>query len=105
MKYLTIAEFGAGLHPAKRGCTVTTSPYNISYYMRTHRLSCVAAAVAICGLSSVQHSSAQILFQDNFDSGQSGFSWNTNLSATDAFVDFAYDYSVLGIPSAPNSGG
>lgn len=49
--------------------------------------------------------SAQVPFSDNFDSGTSAANWTVNLSGADAFADFAFNYSTLGIPSAPNSGG
>lgn len=55
--------------------------------------------------SGVTTSSAQIVFQDNFDSKQSGLTWVAFLSASDAFADFAYDYSSIGVPPAPNSAG
>lgn len=62
----------------------------------------VTATLAFLAL--LQTSSGQNLFQDNFDSGQSEAAWHPpNLSGGDAFVDFAFDYSTLGIPSAPNS--
>lgn len=48
---------------------------------------------------------AQILYQDDFDAGTSGSSWTAQLSASDAVANFAFDYSTLGIPSAPNSVG
>lgn len=49
--------------------------------------------------------SAQTLFSDNFDAGTSGSSWTAVLSHADASASFAFDYSTLGIPSAPNSTG
>src|SRR5215207_3947261 len=46
---------------------------------------------------------AAIVFADDFDSGFSGSFWNTNRSGGDSVADFAFDYSTLGIPSAPHS--
>jgi len=46
---------------------------------------------------------AQLLYQDNFDAGTSGSSWTARLSGADAVASFAFDYSTLGIPSAPRS--
>lgn len=48
---------------------------------------------------------AQILYSDNFDAGTSAGSWTAAQSHANAFANFAYDYSTIGIPSAPNSGG
>ncbi|HEY9171699.1 MAG TPA: hypothetical protein VI136_05385, partial [Verrucomicrobiae bacterium] len=47
----------------------------------------------------------QIVFQDNFDLGTSGSAWTAKLSHADAFANFAFDYSTIGIPSAPHSSG
>lgn len=48
---------------------------------------------------------AAVVYQDDFDAGTSGAGWTANLSHTDASADFAFDYSTLGIPSAPGSSG
>jgi hypothetical protein len=48
---------------------------------------------------------AVIVFQDNFDTGTSAGSWTGALSGADASVNYAFNYSTLGIPSAPNSTG
>lgn len=47
----------------------------------------------------------QVLYQDDFDSGNSGSSWTVQQSGSDSVANFAFDYSTLGIPSAPNSTG
>ena len=67
----------------------------------------IIAAGLSCTLWGVAPAdAATVLFQDNFDSGQSEAAWHPpNLSSSDAFVDFAFDYNTLGIPSAPNSVG
>lgn len=44
----------------------------------------------------------QTLFSDNFDTDTSA-GWTVNRSSTDSRVTFNYDYSIYGIPSAPNS--
>ncbi len=44
------------------------------------------------------------VFADNFDLN-SATNWVLNKSSTDTLVTFSFDYSTLGIPSAPNSGG
>ncbi len=48
--------------------------------------------------------SMAILFSDDFDVDSSA-NWNINATGPDTSVVFAYDYSVDGIPSAPNSVG
>jgi len=55
-------------------------------------------------ISSALH--AQVLYSDNFDSGagDSG-NWNVNLGAGNNAATFGFDYSTLGIPSAPHSTG
>ncbi len=51
------------------------------------------------------HTQAQLLFSDNFDSNTSG-SWTVNTSASGTHpATFAFDYSTVGIPSAPRSSG
>lgn len=44
-----------------------------------------------------------VIWQDDFDAGTSGLGWNLHASSSDYTADFAYDYSVRGIPSAPHS--
>ncbi len=44
------------------------------------------------------------VFSDNFDSNTAA-NWTVNRSSADTFVAFNYDYSALGVPSAPNSTG
>ncbi|HOC58179.1 MAG TPA: Calx-beta domain-containing protein, partial [Verrucomicrobiota bacterium] len=46
-----------------------------------------------------------ILFSDDFDTDSSAL-WTVNLyDPTDAFVDFAWDYSTVSVPAAPAGGG
>ena len=68
---------------------------------RLHRV--VAVGLGVFGVAA--GTSAQVLFSDNFDSGTSSNNWAVNRSASDAFADFAFNYSALGIPSAPRSFG
>lgn len=66
----------------------------------------LAAVISVSSFSFVANSSGQVLFADDFDSGQSFFLWSANQGGgTDSSADFAFDYSQLGIPSAPNSSG
>ncbi len=45
-----------------------------------------------------------VLFSDNFDTDSSAL-WKVNVyDPSDAFVDFAWDYSAVGIPAAPAGG-
>jgi hypothetical protein len=45
------------------------------------------------------------LFTDSFNTAASSASYSTvSTDATSSFATFAYDYSLMGIPSAPNSG-
>ncbi len=46
-----------------------------------------------------------VLFSDDFDTDSSAL-WTVNLyDPTDAFVDFAWDYSTVSVPAAPAGGG
>jgi hypothetical protein len=72
-------------------------------FMRIHAAS-IAAAVSLSAGGQTS-SWAAIVFEDNFDSGLSSLNWGTNTSSFDAFADYAYDYSFIGVPSAPNSNG
>jgi MYXO-CTERM domain-containing protein len=47
---------------------------------------------------------AQLLFSDNFDTDHTA-NWTVNPSAGTHPVNIFFDYSTVGIPSAPNSGG
>jgi hypothetical protein len=64
-------------------------------------LTYLSAAVGLTAVSA----SGQVLFQDNFDGGSSASNWTVNASAGQTAANFAFDYSTVGIPSAPNSGG
>ena len=69
------------------------------------KVSASTSLAAIAAAVIVSPAEAAIVFQDNFDAGTSGASWTSALSAADASVNYAFDYSTLGIPSAPNSTG
>ncbi len=62
------------------------------------------AATSQVALLEVILPPAQTLFADNFDVN-TGANWTTNRSATDTRITFNWDYSPLGIASAPNSVG
>jgi len=71
--------------------------------MNTRALASLTSVALTTLIAQVSH--GQILFSDNFDAGTSASGWTASLSGADAFVNYAYDYSALGIPSAPNSTG
>lgn len=45
------------------------------------------------------------LLEDDFDGGTSAANWSVYPSSSDYTAEFAYDYSVRGIPAAPHSNG
>jgi len=49
--------------------------------------------------------SSVIAFEDDFDAGTSGLTWDLFTSSSDYTADFAFDYSADGIAPAPNSSG
>lgn len=51
------------------------------------------------------NTSGVVVFQDDFDAGTSGLDWDLYTTSADYTADFAFDYSVHGIPPAPNSEG
>jgi T5SS/PEP-CTERM-associated repeat protein len=53
---------------------------------------------------SVRDVPAITLYSDNFDTNSSA-NWIINQGASNNAATFAFDYSVVGIPAAPNSGG
>jgi MYXO-CTERM domain-containing protein len=58
--------------------------------------------------ASVRFVSGQVLYSENFDAGASvGAGWNVNLPGSSAnnAATFGFDYSTVGIPSAPHSVG
>jgi len=57
-------------------------------------------ALALLALSSVSH--AQVLYSDSLDSATG---WQVNASGVSDRAIFGFDYSSVGIPAAPNSGG
>jgi len=62
------------------------------------------AVLAAATLFTAHDSVAQILFSDNFDVNSTA-NWTANASAGSHPVNIFFDYSTVGIPSAPNSGG
>ncbi len=46
----------------------------------------------------------QVLYSQNFDTDDTA-NWTVNDGPTDELADFFFDYSNVGVPSAPNSGG
>lgn len=58
-----------------------------------------------CALLGLFGTSMAASFFDDFDGGTSASKWDLFTSNSDYTVNFAFDYSTLGIPSAPNSVG
>ena len=58
----------------------------------------------VFALSGCLSAAGQALFSDNFDSNTSA-NYTLNRSSTDTAITYLFDYSTMGIPSAPNSGG
>jgi hypothetical protein len=64
-------------------------------------LACVGAALLGAG---ARPGFAQ-LYSESFDAPLPGGAWSINNGPTDEHADFFFDYSAVGIPSAPNSAG
>jgi len=61
--------------------------------------------LSVIALYGIVGSSSAVSFFDNFDAGTSAGNWNLFTSNSDNTVNFAFDYSTLGIASAPHSSG
>jgi hypothetical protein len=73
--------------------------------MKLSCFSALLAALAMCGVSN-----AQFVLIDNFDDGAAATRWSapvweSETGAIDGIVNYAFDYSTAGIPSAPRSTG
>jgi hypothetical protein len=64
-----------------------------------HLLGCLAAFAIVC--DSIQ---ATPILSKDFDVDDTA-NWSVNASGGDGFTNFFFDYSTVGIPSAPNSSG
>jgi hypothetical protein len=62
------------------------------------------AAIAALFLSHAAFGQ-QVVFTENFDSPDSANNWTVNAASSNDTADFAFDYSTVGIPPAPNSSG
>src|SRR5262245_14928997 len=63
-----------------------------------------AAPLMAAALTAADAAAAPLL-SDNFSTGASSANYAVvTTDATSSFATFGYDYSVMGIPSAPNSG-
>ncbi|HWQ91854.1 MAG TPA: hypothetical protein VN673_09290, partial [Clostridia bacterium] len=63
------------------------------------------AASATATIVDDELTSGTMLFADTFDIYDNIFNWNMNYGGYDAYAESGYDYSVHGIPEAPNSTG
>ena len=60
--------------------------------------------LALLAIGLAADARGQILYSQNFDTDDTA-NWTVNDGPTDEHADFFFDYSTVGIPSAPNSGG
>ena len=73
--------------------------------MKWKKLACCSNAALIGCLLASQSASAAVVLSDNFNSGASSANYTVvSTDLTSSFPTFAYDYSAMGIPSAPSSG-
>lgn len=71
--------------------------------MKTSRFVASATVGGVCIFSAVVSTQAQVLFLDDFDTDHSA-NWAVQMTAGGAqAADVFFDYSTVGIPSAPNS--
>ncbi len=73
--------------------------------MKSIRLAGMALAAALGMASAASGDSEAVLLADDFDAGTAAGQWSVWSYGGDCVVDFAYDYSVRGIPAAPHSVG
>lgn len=71
---------------------------------RVLRPCCLLLAVTLAGIAMPLAIHGQTLFSENFDTDHTA-NWTVNASAGTHPVNVFFDYSTIGIPSAPNSGG
>jgi len=65
----------------------------------------VRTFLCACTVSMLASSAMAVSFFDDFDSGTSASNWTLFTSNSDNTINFAFDYSTLGIASAPHSTG
>lgn len=74
--------------------------------MRRFQSLILLLALSLAALLFAAPVSAATLFSDSFDTSASAANYvAVSTDATSSFATFGYDYSVMGIPSSPNSGG
>lgn len=64
----------------------------------------IALSILSSALFVAQSAFGQIVYSDNFDLDHTA-NWTVNGGPSDEAANFFFDYSTVGIPSAPNSGG
>ena len=73
--------------------------------MKPKSVAFAAWAIALGAAIAGPHVASAAVFSDNFNTAASAANYTAvTTDPTSSFATFAYDYSVLGIPSAPNSG-
>jgi hypothetical protein len=90
--YHLTCDGNAHLHMVCAGVTHMKKPAARSYVL------------AVASLMSAVAAHGQILFQDNFDTTPVS-NWTINAGTTRDQAVIGFDYSTVGIPAAPNSGG
>src|SRR5687768_12638850 len=72
------------------GKTISMRSYPFLHTMRIKAV-VLSAVISVSTFGLAPESLGQLLFQDNFDSGISGFDWTVNQGGgSDSFADFAY---------------
>ena len=79
---------------------LNAQPTNSGFYMLV--VTNVTGSVTSSPVSLLVYPQQVTVFADNFDVN-TATNWTANKSSTDTAVTFSFDYSTLGIPSAPNS--
>ena len=115
---LTLRVAAAGAAPLKyqwrfNGTNIASATTNVYTLTNIQTTNAGSYTVVVTNNSGSTTSSVALLtvnlpfatvFLDRFDTN-SAANWTVNKSSTDTRVSFAYDYSAMGIPSAPNSVG
>src|ERR1051325_2326463 len=71
-------------------------------FIEIMRLSVAAVCAALLSQSTPAQ---QVLYSENFDSPDSANNWTVNAASSRDTAEFAFDYSTVGVPAAPNSNG
>ena len=101
LKYQWFQNGSAVLNATNATLTLTNAQAtNSGFYSLTVTNS--SGSVTTTPISLLVYSPQVMLFADNFDAN-TATNWIQNKSSSDTAITFNFDYSTLGIPSAPNS--